>query len=291
MKAKKHISGIVFDIFNIIFMCFLLFGFVYPFIYVISYSLSEPSKVGSGLMFFPAGFSLESYKKLLGMGDVLYSMFISIARSTIGPFFMIIVTSMASFVISRDKMLFVKFFRKYFIFTMYISGGIIPLYILIKEVGLTNNFLVYIIPSLVSVFYMVLIRTYIEKLPNDLEDAATIDGANELVLFFKILFPLCKPVIAAVALFACVGQWNSYIDTQLYAFANRKLYPLQYILYYYLNANSNLQLEDVQNSIPMYSTKSLNMAITVITVVPIACVYPFLQKYFASGLLIGSIKA
>ena len=291
MKKKKNASDIVFDTFNICFMSFVLVALIYPFIYIISYSLSEPSKVGSGLIFLPQGLSFESYRKLLGTGEMLNGLVISVTRSSIGPFIMIVITSMAAYAISRENMLLVGFFRKYFIFTMYFSGGIIPVYILIKTLHLTNNYLVYILPNLVAVFFMVLIRTYIESLPKDLENAATMDGANELVMFFKVIFPLCKPVIAAVALFACVGQWNSYIDTQLYNYADRKLYPLQYILYYYLNAASDLQIEDLQKDVRTYTVKTLSMSITVITVLPIACVYPFLQKYFASGLLVGSVKA
>jgi putative aldouronate transport system permease protein len=293
MRKELSAKDIIFDTFNVLFMIAVFIIMLYPFIYILSYSLSEPSKVNEGLLLFPVGFNISAYRACFKLRDVANGFAISFARTIIGPSLMIFFTSMAAYAISREDMLFVKFFRKYFIFTMYFSGGLIPMYLLMKTLRLTNSFWVYIIPSIISVFNMVLIRAYIENLPKELEDAAVIDGANEVVLFFRILLPLCKPVIAAVTLFACIGHWNSYIDTQLYNSMKRELYTLQYVLYNYLASTSNLRLEELQqyDSVSRMTPKTIRMAITVITIVPIACVYPFLQGYFTSGLLIGSIKA
>ena len=162
---------------------------------------------------------------------------------------------------------------------------------LIRAVGHTNSFWVYILPGVASVFNIILIRAYIESLPIGLEESAMLDGASYFVIFTKIVLPLCTPVIAAVALYACVGLWNSYIDAQIYNYRNPNLYPIQYILYNFMVVSEPTKLSSLNPRRLVTTSQSLKMTVTIITIIPILCVYPFLQKYFASGLLVGAIKA
>jgi len=289
---ERTIGGTLFDIGNYLFMLFMLLLMVLPFIYIISYSLSSPNMLKGGLVLFPAGFTFDSYTKALGDSAVLKGTLISVARALIGPAVMLFFTSMGAYVLTRSDLGGVKFFRKYFVFTLYISSGIIPMYLLMGYLQLKGTFLIYVLPSAVSVFSMVLIKTYIEGLPNELEEAAVVDGANDFRLFFQVIFPICTPVFAAVVLFECVNQWNAFIDTQIYNTMSPNLYTLQYVLYNTLNQiNSLEQLRDPgQRQLNAITPQTFKMAITVITVLPIACVYPFLQRNFIKGLLVGSIK-
>jgi putative aldouronate transport system permease protein len=292
ISYKRSIADHIFDTALHIFMILVFIVMVYPFLYVINYSISTVSQIKSPLLIIPEGIQFKSYAILFRDQSIYRALAVSIARSIIGPIVMIIVTGSAGYVISRPQLIFGKFFRMFFLFTMYMSAGIIPGYLLVKTLGLTNSFIVYILPSAVNAFFMMLIKTYIEALPPSLEEAVLIDGGTEFDAYFKVILRLCLPVNAAVILFACIGQWNSYIDTQLYNAMSPKLYTLQYVLYNTLAVQMARSLEEAQKlNRNVVSSQSLKMAITVITIVPIMCVYPFLQRYFVSGLLVGSIKA
>ena len=293
MKSKVSITGIVFDSLNSLLMLVVFSVMLYPFLYVLNYSLSSSGKVGASLLLLPVGFNLESYRVLLKDASIYRALFVSISRSIIGPASMILVSGMAGYVLSKKDLVFGKFFRWMIFFTMYFGAGLIPSYLLIKNLGLTNTYFVYIIPGMVSAFNIVLIRTYIESLPISVEEAALIDGANEFQVYWRVLFPICLPVNAAVILFSAIGHWNDFITTQLYNAMETSLYTMQYVLYNALAVQLQRSLEEAMRSYTENTVtgQSLKMAITVITVVPIVCVYPFLQRYFVSGLLIGSVKA
>ena len=295
MKYKKSMGEHIFDCFNALLMLCVFIIMLYPFIYILSYSLSSPSKMTGGLLMIPKGFTLQYYVMVFRIKRILNGIFISVSRTVLVTALMIFFSSMAAYVLSRREVPGRPFFNKFFIFTMYFSGGLIPTYLVFRGLGLTNSYLVYIFPNIISVFNMILIRTYIESLPDELHDAAVVDGANDYVLFFRVLFPLLTPIIATVGLFTAIGQWNSYIDTAIYNPMRQELFSLQYILYSFLSSVQRLTPEDMQSlgtdvMANLISRKGLNMAITVVTILPIACVYPFIRKYFASGLLIGSIK-
>lgn len=273
-------------------MVIILVVMVYPFLYVFSYSISDTTKLTGAMIFYPHGFSLDAYRVCLSNSDILNGFFISTARSVLGAATMIIVSSMAAYILTKDNFIGIKGWRVFFLITMYVSGGLIPTYLVMKTLGLTNTFAVYILPGMANVFNMILIRTYIEDLPKSLEESATLEGANDIIICFKIILPLCIPVIAAVALFTSVGQWNSYIDTQIYNYKNPKLYPLQYILYNYMASFTPTRESAKQQAVTMKVTlQSVKMAITVITIVPVAFLYPILQRYFISGILVGAVKA
>lgn len=287
----KHnsVSGRVFDVFNTLLMALLAVIMAFPFYYILVYSISDSRLMGSGLVYWPVGVNLESYRIILSDARILRSALVSVARTIAGPTLMIFVTSMAGYVLTRDQLKGIKALRRYFVFTMYMGAGIIPTYLLIKNLGMIGTFWVYIIPQAVSVYNMILIKTYIEGVPRSLEEAALIDGANDFVVFWRVVFPVCTPVIAATALFSAVGHWNDFIDTQFYNNMNPNLFTLQYMLYQVLSSAESLAQakNDLTRTV---LPQSLKMAVTVITVLPIAMVYPLVQKHFAKGLLIGAIK-
>lgn len=288
---KKSTASKAFDSINILGMLLLSVLMIFPFYYILVYSLSDSRLMSSGLVYWPIGVNIEAYQTILTDQRILRSALVSLARTLTGPALMILITSMAAFVLAHDKTPGVKVLRKYFVFTMYMGAGIIPVYLLIKTLGMIGTFWVYIIPQSVSVYNMVLIKTYIESIPDSLEEAARIDGANEFMAFWRVIFPVCMPVITATALFTAVGHWNDFIDTQFYNNMNPRLFTLQYMLYQVLaSAESLAQAKSQAEFGRVVLPQSLKMAVTVITVVPIAMVYPLVQRHFAKGLMIGAIK-
>lgn len=292
MIFKNSPGERLFDVFLYTLMAIVFLLMVYPFLYVFNYSISSVAQVKNPLLIIPEGIQLESYAIIFRDPTMYRAMLVSVARSVVGPIFMLMVTATGGYVISRPHLVFGKFFRMFFLFTMYLNAGIIPVYLVIQSLGLTNSFLVYIMPMAVNAFFMMLVKTYIEGIPSSLEEAVLIDGGTEFDAYFRVILRLCLPVNAAILLFACIQQWNSFIDTQLYNAMSPKLYTMQYVLYNALAVQMQQSLEEAkQRAGNIVSSQSLKMAITVVTIVPIMCVYPFLQRYFVSGMLVGSIKA
>ena len=218
-------------------------------------------------------------------------MIMSVVKTLVGTGLGVVFTAMLAYVLSRKDFYFNKSFTIIFIVTMYVSGGMIPEYLLImRTLRMGNNFWVYIIPGLIWVYNVILVRSFIEGMPLALQEAAKIDGANDFTIWLKVILPLCKPVLATVALFIAVGQWNSFMDTYLYA---RELPTLQYVLYEIMESAQikvdphAAALGQVANTV---SPMSVRMAVTVVATVPILVVYPFLQKYFVGGMTLGAVK-
>jgi len=290
----------MFTIFMWIFLVFVFIVTAYPFLHVIMVSLSDPARVTSGgILLIPNGFSIDAYSAVFINPRFLNALWISVARSTIGPIISGIITMMIAYGLSQRELPGRRFLNWYFLFTMYFSAGLIPTYLLFQSLGFVGSFWVYVIPTVVNVFGMILMRTYIENLPAELRESALIDGANDLTIFLKIVVPLCKPVIAAVTLFAVVAQWNAYSDTVIYNSMHEHLHTLQYFLVRMVDnvaggsSDAAMQLAmqaGVQGGETRLTPQVVRMAVTVITIVPIACVYPFMQRYFVKGMMVGSVK-
>jgi putative aldouronate transport system permease protein len=295
IRTRKVIN-FIFEIYIYLVIIVVFAITAYPFWYILVYSLSNPAKLVSGFLVFPTGITLESFIAVFNSPSVVKSFFISIARSSIGPILSTIVSLFVAYSLTRKDLPGRKFFTWYFVLTMYFGAGLIPTYLLIKSLNLTGSFWVYILPSLMNVYGMILMRTYIETLPVAMEESAYIDGANEFVIFYKIIAPLSTPVIAAIILLSCVNHWNSYTDTLIYNSSSPNLYTLQYVLVQLVTTISAGQSEhaikemmanpDRVSLTPMV----VRMAITIVTVIPISLVYPFLQKYFMKGIMIGAVK-
>lgn len=288
---NNAVSDWVLKIIVVIVMVFVSVVTLYPFIYIIVYSVSTPSLVGGRLLLYPRGFQIEAYRMLFTTtANIAQAALVSTLRSTIGPVLGVLITSMGAYALSRRTLPGNKWMMRYVTITMYFSSGMIPMYILMQRIHLSGTFWVYIIPYLFSVFNMILIKSYIEDMPAELVESALIDGANEYTILFRILLPLCKPVLAAVLLFQCVQQWNMYSDTLLYNAGNKNLHTLQYVLMTFVSNSAKTIEQAQQQSGVAINAAGLNMALTVVTTLPVLCVYPLLQKYFAQGILLGSVK-
>ena len=203
-----------------------------------------------------------------------------------------VTNAILAFVVSRKRFLFKRSLSLFWVITMYVNGGMIPTFLLYKGLGLTNSFWVYVIPGMVSAFNMLVIRTYMNGIPDSLEESAQLDGAGYTTIFLKIYCPLCKPVFATVALFVAVGQWNSWFDAMLYNRMNSDLTTLQYELMKLLSSvtNQGTSAEAMKNAVGTVTPTSVRSAATILTMLPIICIYPFLQKYFVTGLTLGGVK-
>lgn len=272
-------------------MTLVLFITMYPFVYMLMLSLSSGIVYGKMLL-WPQGFSLVAYHLMITKVKFLDSAVVSIIRATLGPACTILVIFMGAFSLSQNRLIARKLFSRYVVFSMYFSAGLLPVYLNISSLKLTGTFWIYIIPYLVSAYELILIRTFIQDMPRSLEESATIDGANDIQTAFRVVFPLCLPVLAAVTLFEFVNQWNSYTDTLLYNAQVPGLFTLQYSLSNYLSKQMNFSPTDFVNKQAQqnFNLDSLRMAMTVVVCLPIAVVYPFLQRYFIKGILVGSIK-
>ncbi|MDR0443392.1 MAG: carbohydrate ABC transporter permease [Treponema sp.] len=290
-QAKTTVDMII-----LLFMIYVVTVTIYPFLNVVAKSFNDPiDTVKGGIHIVPRVFTITNYTGLFEAGSNLpQATVISVLRTVIGTVTAVLSCSMFAFTLSRRDFIFRSFFTAILVITMYVGGGLIPYYMLIRNLKLINNFWVYIIPSLIHAFNVIVIRSYMDTVPISLQESARIDGANDLVIFFRIIFPLCKPVLATIALFVAVGQWNSWFDTYLYARAVKALSTLQFELRKVLDS-----AQSVGNVVDIYSEslrsarkspEAIKMAITVIATVPILMVYPFLQKYFVSGITLGAVK-
>ncbi|HEL1568263.1 TPA: carbohydrate ABC transporter permease [Streptococcus suis] len=288
-------SDILLDIGVVIFLLFIFFVTVYPFWNILVVSLNDAQDSLKGNLFFwPRIWSFASYQKILENKEFINSIYVTIARTTIGTPLSVLITAMAAYTVSRKEFSANKFVNLFFIFTMYFSGGLVPYYMIIKTLGLTDNFLVYIIPGAMGVYNMILIRSYIDTIPEDLYESAKLDGANDLTIFFKIILPISKPILMTVALFVAVSQWNSWFDAYLFT-SSQSLKPMQSILVEILNQYQTGDSQSAQMSAAAAGTSitpdSLRMAATIISSVPIIVLYPFVQKYFIKGMMIGAVKS
>ena len=278
-------------------MILLMFVTLYPVINTIAISFNDGTDaVRGGIGLWPRVFSMKAYETIFVDETIYNAFFITIARTVVQTALNVVVTSMLAYALSRRQYVLRKFITTAFVLTMYINAGLIPNYLLIsRTLGLSRSFWVYIVPTMISCFNMIVIRTYILNLPDALVESARIDGAGELRVFWQIIAPLCLPVMATVSLFVAVGAWNSWFDTHLYNAGRPSLHTLQYLLKMKLattQASSNMAMQTTTALAARAPTTpvTIRAAITVISALPIMLVYPFLQKYFVVGLSIGSVK-
>ncbi|MDR3334426.1 MAG: carbohydrate ABC transporter permease [Treponema sp.] len=271
----------------------LCFIFVYPLWYVFIQSVSAGESMNA--VWLPVSFTLKNFMAVLEMPAVGRAAFISILRTVIGTFCTVLACMFLGYLFSKKEMPCRKFLYRTLVITMYLSAGIIPTYLVIRAYGLLNSFWVYILPGVVSAYYVILIKTYVEQLPASVEESAMLDGAGTLTIFLKIILPMCMPIVATIAIYAAVGQWNAWWDNHIYAFSNKNILTLQYMLYRYLTEAERIIREmkeygiDVDMS-ALITPRNIRMTVTMVTVVPVLFVYPFLQRYFVKGIVIGAVK-
>jgi putative aldouronate transport system permease protein len=293
--SRRSNSDKAFDGFLYIFMIMVAIVTLYPFLNVLAISLNDSTDtIRGGIHIWPREFTFRNYNTILRYPGLITGFQNSVARTVLGTVIGVFSAAMIAFVLSRREFQARKFISMLFALTLYFSGGLIPGYMLIRNLHMINTFWVYIIPGLLSVWNVFIIRSYIDGLPIELQESAKLDGANDFTIFWRIILPLCQPVLATIALFVAVGHWNSWFDTYLYNGSKDSLTTLQYELMKVLQSTQSgneAHNPNVVQNMASVSPESIKMAITIIVTVPILVVYPFLQKYFVKGMTLGAVKS
>ena len=272
---------------------------IFPFYYLFINTISDNELVRKGqINFLPVGLNINNYLSLLQAKEVGQAFLVSAGRTLLGTALMVMASAFVGYLVTKQQMWHRKLWYRFLIITMYFNAGLIPWYLNMSMLGLTNTFWAYIIPGIVAPYNIILVKTYIESIPSELEESALIDGASTLVIFWKLIWPLSKPILATIAIFGAVGHWNSFQDSLILMQGAPSLYTLQHRLYLYLNQASNLAammnsgtsaLSEVLQS-SMLNTKVIKYTISMVSIIPILMVYPFMQKYFVKGLMRGAVK-
>ncbi len=300
MKIKRTVGDWIMDIIIYAVMTILALICIYPFYYVLIYSLSDAKEAAGGLTFFIKGFTLDNFRQVFMMDDILPALGVSITRTVLGCMASTTTSIFLGYMFTKN-MYGRKFFYRTLIITMYISGGVIPTYMVYRAYGLLNNFWVYILPCFISAYNIILCKTFVESIPHELEESATLDGAGTFTTFTRIIVPLSKPIVATMVVFDTVNQWNAWTDNYMYMSDDSKWDTLQLLLNNYLKEATRLQQiiqQMIQNGIDVgglvnsmsVTPMSIRMTVTVVVVFPILCVYPFMQKYFVKGIMVGAVK-
>lgn len=285
MKIKQSMASRVFDAFNYVVMILLMIVMVYPLVYVFSASISDNALVSSGdVLLLPKGVTLIAYKQLVTNTDLWISYWNTIRYTIVHVILTLLVTSAMAYPLAKKWLHGRRIILMMAAFTLLFSGGMIPTFLVVQKLGMLNSLWAIVLPSLISTWYLFIMRTFFEALPEELEDAATIDGCSSLQVLLRIVLPLSMPVLATIGLFTAVNQWNAFFDALIYL-NDRSMYPLQIMLRNILVAGTTIQAEG-----DLSLLQTMKYAIIMIATLPILCVYPFIQKYFVQGTMIGGIK-
>ena len=294
MKRRKTSFGDkIFTVCNVLFMIAFVVITLYPVLNTLAISLNDGTDaLRGGIYLFPRKFTMKNYMTVLEKDNLVTGAYITVARTVVGTVFSLVTNAILAYIVSRKRFLFKQQLSFFWVVTMYVNGGMIPTFLLFKGLHLTNSFWVYVIPGMISAFNMLVIRTYMNGIPDSLEESAQLDGAGYMTIFWKIISPLCKPVYATVALFVAVWQWNSWFDAMLYNRMSSEYTTLQYELMKLLSSvtNQGNSAEAMKNAAGTVTPTSVRAAATILTMLPIVCLYPFLQRYFVTGLTIGGVK-
>lgn len=293
MRTKPSSNGVMPWLVRI---CLILLCLVtiYPFWYVFIYSVSTGSAASAQqLILLPVQVTTENYRSVFQNDSIVQAFLVSVMRTVLGTLLHLAVTGMAAYALSKRDLPGRKWILPFFVIPMYFSAGTLPYYVIITKLHLTNSFLVYILPTAYGVFNMLLMKVFFEQLPSSLEEAARIDGASEFQIFSRIVLPSCKPILATVAMFIGVDQWNSWFDTLLFV-SDKRLNTLQSLLYKIILESQATTIEQImrmaQTGGTSVTAEAIKMTTVIVATIPIICVYPFLQKYFVKGMMIGAVK-
>lgn len=297
-KYKDKPADIIFNVINYLVFTLFTVACIFPFYYLFINTISDNDLVVKGAInFIPRGLNLNNYKSLLEVSDLSSAFLVSVSRTILGTALMVMASGFVGYLVTKQEMWGRKFWYRFLIITMYFNAGLIPWFMNMQMLGLTNTFWAYIIPGIVAPYNIILVKTYIESIPAELEESAEIDGATYMTVFRKIIWPLSKPILATIAIFGAVGNWNSFTDSLILMQSAPQLYTLQHRLYIYLNQASNLSaLMQSGGSVSEAAIKSalsgkvIKYTISMVTVIPILLVYPFMQRYFEEGIMLGAVK-
>lgn len=292
-------GDIIFNIINYAFFIVFTLSCIFPFYYLFINTISDNELVTKGaITLLPKGLTISNYIQMGKIGDLWTSVLITFLRTFIGTALMVFVSALAGYLVTKKEMWHRQFWYRFLVITMYFNAGLIPWYLNMSTLGLTDTFAAYIIPGIVSPYNIILVKTYIESIPGEIEESAYMDGASYWTIFRKIIWPLSKPILATIAIFGAVGHWNSFQDSLILNANSPELFTLQHRLYIYLQKSSNISAM-VQSGISsadttaiagQMNTKIIQYTISMVTIIPILCVYPFMQRYFEKGLMLGAVK-
>lgn len=288
----------VFNVFNYGVFGLLTLICAYPFYYLIINTLSANDLSAAGeILFFPKGFHLDNYKQVLKLNGIFNAAVISVARTVLGTALSVLASAFMGFMFTQERMWGRKFWYRFVVITMYFNAGMIPMFITMKNLHLTNTFWVYVIPTIVQPFNIILVKTYVESLPRSLQEAAELDGAGVLMIFWKVILPVCTPILATIAIFTAVGQWNSFQDTIDLHNRPEIIFPSVPSLPVYQPGqfsgdDSKEQWRRCPNMRPatQQTSTSIRMTVSVVVVLPILFIYPMFQKHFVKGIMMGAVK-
>jgi len=299
--AMSRMESIIFHTINTLFLLLLSFITLYPFWNTIAISFNDAmDSIRGGINFWPRQFTLFNYEVIFQTGAIPRAFFVSVARTIINMITSVFFTAMLAFVLSRQDFVMRKTFTFIIILSMYVNAGLIPTFFLNRSLGMFQSFWVYVVPGIINAFNFVVMRTYMKNIPESIIESARIDGYGDFYIFWRIILPLCLPVLATIGLFVAVGSWNSWFDTMIYNSGDVRLHTLQYKLMEYLqssqsqgrgsDAGAMALAAGAGGGATMVTPMSIRAAITVVAALPILLVYPFMQRYFVVGLNVGGVK-
>lgn len=290
MRRYNSVPGKIFDVFNFLWLSLMCLITIYPFIYVFSASISTPVYVETNSVFFyPIQPTLAAYRRILSDFTVARAYYNTIIYALGGAFFGVVVTYLVAYPLSKTRFIWCAFFTFFVTFTMFFSGGMIPKYLVVNALGMVNTRWAVFIPHAASAWYVLLVRNYLKSIPESLEESALIDGANEGIILVKIIMPLSLPILATVALFCLISEWNSFMTPLIYLQDSRK-FPLQIILYRLVILSEMADFEETLDQIRTRPIVTIRYAVIFVSLIPLLMVYPFVQRFFVKGIIVGAIK-
>ena len=294
IRYRATVGDTVFNVVNIAVFTVFTIICIFPFYYLFINTISDNALVGANMItLLPQGIHFSNYVALKDVQDFGNAVVVTVTRTILATALMVLCSAFAGYLTTKREMWNRSFWYRALVITMYFNAGTIPWYLNMLGLGLTDNYLGYIIPAIVAPYNIILVKTYIESIPASLEESATIDGATTLQVFSKIILPLSKPILATIAVFGAVGNWNSLQDSLILMSNSPGLYTMQHRLWVYLNSSSNLAAAMQGGgavSAGMLNNKVIKYTISMVTVVPIMLVYPFMQRYFEEGIMLGAVK-
>jgi putative aldouronate transport system permease protein len=294
-NTPSNLGEGIFQTLNYIVFTIIIFLCAYPFYYILLQSFSDPELASRHIIaIYPLGFTLQNYAEVLKLKGLSLAFLISVGRTVIGTVITLFFSSILAYTLTKKELIGRKLFYRITVTSMYLNAGLIPWYITMRNLGLKDSFLLYIVPSAVAVFSLILIKTYMESIPSAMEESALVEGAGYFTIFMKVMLPLSKPVMAAVAVFTATSQWNTWVDNLL-LINNHNLNTLQFVLYQYLNQAEAIASQarnggSVAITGYQLSPFSLRMTVTMVVTIPVLVLYPLIQKHFVSGIMLGAVK-
>ncbi len=290
VRVRESSGYIIFKVFNTLIMLLVCAATLYPFLYLVAQSFSSEEAIIMGkVSLFPVDFNITTYKSVLEKGEFLRSYKNTIIYVILGTVSAIVLSCCMAYPLSKTELKGSKFLMKFIIFTMYFGGGLIPTYVLMRKLNLVNTIRGFVIPSLLSTYYIILMRSFFQGIPKDLEEAAEIDGLSPIGTFIKVVFPLSMPIVATMILFNAVGYWNNWFNSFLYL-DKKEMWPVAYYLRTIISGATTSADPGEVSAEKMQIAANIRSCSMVLMALPIICVYPFVQKYYVQGMMLGGVK-